>query len=266
MPDPARSKGSGREDSAHRLTLPGSMVGLSACLTDGPAQSPYALLMSGVLHPEGPEPVQTYWLRRVLVLLALVLLVMISLGLARASSGATRVVAAPSPTPVPTLSASPTSSSVPAVSASPTPTTSSPAARSSAAAVRFTPNCARNQLSVSVGGKQMLTVAQPTAFTVTVRNGGDDACLLNLAKIDFELRVASGKQLVWSSRACSTATFAVAAKLELDQSVSWVMGWDGRETRAGCTQAGPALKSGTYVATAQMAGAKAASLPITLRS
>ena len=46
--------------------------------------------MSGVLHPEGPEPAQTYWLRRVLVLLAVVILVLVSLGLARASSGATR--------------------------------------------------------------------------------------------------------------------------------------------------------------------------------
>ena len=52
--------------------------------------------MSGMLHPEGPEPVRTYWLRRVLVILALMILVLISLGLARASSGATRP-AAPKP-------------------------------------------------------------------------------------------------------------------------------------------------------------------------
>ncbi len=33
--------------------------------------------MSGVLHPAGPEPAQTYWLRRVLVLLALLIVILV---------------------------------------------------------------------------------------------------------------------------------------------------------------------------------------------
>ena len=112
----------------------------------------------------------------------------------------------------------------------------------------------------------MLRTAQPASFTITIRNASDDACQLNLAKSDFELKVTSGKKSIWSSRACSTATFAVVAKLELDQSVSWVMVWDGRATAVGCTQAGSPLKAGTYLATAQVTGAKAATLPITMRA
>jgi hypothetical protein len=112
----------------------------------------------------------------------------------------------------------------------------------------------------------MLKLAQPADFTVTIRNGGDAACTVSLAKSDFEFHVSTGKKLIWSSRACSTATFAVAAKLELDQSMSWVMAWDGRGIAATCTQAAPPPKPGTYRATAQVTGAKAASLPITLRN
>ena len=43
------------------------------------------------------------------------------------------------------------------------------------------------------------------------------------------------------------------------------MVWDGRGLVAGCAQAGSAPKSGTYLATAQVTGAKAVKLPITLR-
>ena len=43
------------------------------------------------------------------------------------------------------------------------------------------------------------------------------------------------------------------------------MVWDGRGLAAGCARRGAAPKSGTYLATAQVTGAKAAKLPITLR-
>lgn len=220
--------------------------------------------MSGVLHPEGPEPVQTYWLRRVLVLLGVVILLLVSLGLARASSGATRTAAPPPVATVPSPSATPTPSSA-TPSASPTPTPTSSSAGSAGRTASVTPRCERDQLTVSLSAKQRLKILQPAAFAITVRNGGDDACQMNLAKIDFELKMTSGKKLIWSSRACSTATFSVVAKLELDQSVSWVMIWDGRSIAAGCTKAGPPPKAGTYLATAQVVGAKAAQLPITLR-
>lgn len=229
--------------------------------------------MSGVLHPEGPEPVRTYWLRRVLVILALVILVLISVGLARVSSGATRTTAAPPPPSAPTLAPSPAaspsegptvSSSSPSTGSTPTPSSSSTSSSSTTTGV--TTSCERDELQVSVEGKQMLKIAQPASFTVTVRNASDEACTVNLARNDFELEVSTGKTAVWSSRGCSSATFTVVAQLRLDQAVSWPVTWDGRSaTVPGCLQPGAAPKSGTYVATAQVTGAKAAKLPITLR-
>lgn len=242
--------------------------------------------MSGVLHPEGPEPVRTYWLRRVLVILALMILVLISLGLARASSGATRPAApppvAPSPTvslsPSPTLTSGPVSSPTsaspsPSVSSARSTSTASPSSSSDASAQRSardaattaTPACERKQLQATLVGRQMLKLARPASFKVTLRNEGDETCLLSLAKADFELKVSSGKKVVWSSKSCSTAVFAVAAKLELDQTLSWLIAWDGRSTGAGCVTAGTPPKPGTYLATAQVSGGKTAKLPITLR-
>lgn len=235
--------------------------------------------MSGVLHPEGPEPVRTYWLRRVLVILALVILVLISVGLARVSSGATRTTAAPPPPSAPTLAPSPAaspsegptvSSSSPSTGSTPTPSTESSSSTSSSSSssttTGVTASCERDELQVSVEGKQMLKIAQPASFTVTVRNASDEACTINLARNDFELEVSTGKTAVWSSRGCSSATFTVFAQLRLDQAVSWPVTWDGRSaTVPGCLQPGAAPKSGTYVATAQVTGAKAAKLPITLR-
>ena len=111
----------------------------------------------------------------------------------------------------------------------------------------------------------MLKLARPASFKVTLRNVGDETCLLTLAKADFELKVSSGDKVVWSSKSCSTAVFAVAAKLEIDQTVSWTIAWDGRGSAAGCATVGTPPKAGTYLATAQVAGGKVAKLPITLR-
>ncbi len=230
--------------------------------------------MSGVLHPEGPEAAQTYWLRRVLVLLAVVILVLVSVGVAGASMGATRQPKPPaaaagpadapsaSPTPTTTPSApSPTKSAAPR---SPVPSASSSVDKSGSAAV-VTPTCARQDLRAALTGKQMLKLNQPAAFTVAVRNDSDETCRVDLTRNDFELKVTAGKKLLWSSKSCSTATFVVAAKLDLDQSMSWSMLWDGRGTAAGCAVPGAELKRGTYLATATVTGAKAAELPITLR-
>jgi hypothetical protein len=237
-----------------------------------------------MLHPEGPEPVGTYWLRRVLVLLAVAILVLITVGLARMSSGATRTAAPAPAAPVPSVAPTPSTSSTPESNASPSsasaspsssasssssssgaPSTASTQSRRSESASEVSATCARDELDVSLSGKQMLKIAQPASFTVTVRNDGDEACRVNFTKLDFELKVSTGKRLVWSSRGCSTATFTVLTDLRLDQSVSWPMGWDGRGNLAGCRQPGAEPKSGTYVATAHVTGAKAAKLPITLR-
>ena len=230
--------------------------------------------MSGVLHPEGPEAAQTYWLRRVLVLLALVILVLVSVGVAGASMGATRqanppaVVAGPaesaSATPTPATTPTATASATSSAPADASPSPPSSAGKSGSAAV-VTPTCARKDLKTALTGKQMLKLSQPAAFSVTVRNNSDETCRVSLTRNDFELKVTAGKKLLWSSKACSTATFVVAAKLDLDQSMSWSMLWDGRGIAAGCAVPGAALKRGTYLATATVAGTKPAELPVTLR-
>ena len=94
----------------------------------------------------------------------------------------------------------------------------------------------------------MLKLSQPAAFTVTIRNDSDETCRVSLTRTDFELKVTAGKKLLWSSRSCTTATFVVAAKLDLDQSMSWAMLWDGRGTVRRLCASRAELKRGTYLA------------------
>ena len=81
--------------------------------------------MSGVLHPVGPEPEETYWLRRAIVLGAFLLLVILVVALWVNSAG-TGAAAGPPTSAVPaaeTASASPTAPLDPSPSASATRTT-----------------------------------------------------------------------------------------------------------------------------------------------
>ncbi len=230
-----------------------------------------------MLHPAGPEPAQTYWLRRVLVLLAILIVVLVSVGVATASMGATRKDATPaaaspstSESPLASTSQSPTPSSIATPSATPSAASSTSSAPStgkadSGSTAAVTPVCQPKDLKTTLTGKQMLKLNKPAAFTVTIRNGGDETCRVSLTRNDFELRVTSGKKVFWSSKVCTTATFVVAAKLDLDQSMSWPMVWDGRGVSAGCAQPGAELKRGTYLSTATVTGGKPAELPVTLR-
>ncbi len=265
--------------------------------------------MSGVLHPMGPEPAQTYWVRRaVLVAVVLLLAVIVVFGVANLTKAA--VATAPPPaippagtSPSPSTVSSPGSSSTPSAAASPAPSTTPGGASASAApptsagpsgstaakppatpttqpsaapttktpatqptpvvTVIGTPDCRPAALRVKVSGDRTLSPGQNTTFTLSLVNGAALTCLTSVTDKNFELKIYSGQDRIWSSRDCARSLAAFDKKLAPRAGVAWKMAWNGERSVKGkdCKSGTDTPTAGVYWATAQLNGAK----PVQLR-
>jgi len=246
-----------------------------------------------VLHPVGPEPEQTYWRRRALVLgVTLALVIVVATLVANATGGGSAVAAPPPPPPVSQASAGstesasaspsplPSGSAQDAQSASPAPSTSgsplptgSPVARASAepaepakAAKPAGPTvCSPSDLRVTLTGKQQLKPKQPNRFRLSVINGSSTRCVVKVSGANFEVKVFSGTDRIWSSSDCARAVKPITKKVPAEDAVEWTMTWNGRRSRAECKQRPEVPRPGTYFATAQLAGGKPVQLRMILR-
>jgi hypothetical protein len=217
-------------------------------------------LMSTVLHPVGPEPAQTYWVRRFAVLgVVIVVLAVIGALIANGTTSGSAVQASPPPlvtaeTPSPT----PTPS---APTASPTPATAAPITAAAQTPPSQPVACTPGSLRPTLTGKQQLKPTQANTFTLSLINGSGQACVAQVTRDNFELKIYSGTDRIWSSRDCATAVKPMTRKLGPEQAVEWSMSWNGRRSRAGCQSRPEIPRPGTYYATAQLAGAE----PVQLR-
>jgi len=230
--------------------------------------------MSSVLHPVGPEPAPTYWARRVAVLGAaiLVLAIVVALIVNGTSSGSPQSAA-----PAPAVT-SPSASTAPAETASPiaTPTATATAERNPRATpsstlkptAKATPTrkpgpvaCPEADLRPTLTGKQRLKVKRGNTFRLSLINGSGVTCIAEVNSKNFELKIYSGTDRIWSTRDCTTAVRTVKKKLAGEQALEWTLAWNGRRSRDNCKNRPEIPLPGTYFATAQLDGAK----PVQLR-
>jgi hypothetical protein len=254
-----------------------------------------------VLHPVGPEPPQTYWVRRAVVLgTALVaLIVLIALIASQNSDGSVVAQGSPSPlapsplqspqaspTPVASDSVSSAVTNAPSPSAStsasqsasasadpsgraaakPSPSTSTSTSNKSTAKANSKANskakptgpvaCAPSALRPTLTGDRLLKPKESNTFKLSLINGSGQTCKLAVSGENFELKIYSGKDRIWSSHDCSTSVKAINQKLSKEEAAAWSMTWDGRRSRKDCTSRPEIPKPGTYIATAQFADAK----------
>jgi hypothetical protein len=255
----------------------------------------------------GPEPAQTYWVRRaVLVAVVLLLAVIVVFGVANLTKAA--VATAPPPaippagtSPSPSTVSSPATTSTPSAAASPAPSTASGGASASAAppksagpsgstaakppatpttqpsaatktpatqptpvvTVIGTPDCRPAALRVKVSGDRTLSPGQNTTFTLSLVNGAALTCLTSVTDKNFELKIYSGQDRIWSSRDCARSLAAFDKKLAPRAGVAWKMAWNGERSVKGkdCKSGTDTPTAGVYWATAQLNGAK----PVQLR-
>lgn len=251
--------------------------------------------MSGVLHPTGPEPARTYWVRRA-ALLAVVLLLAVGVVFAVASLTKAAVATAPPPALPPTAnpSTSPSATGVPSTPArtsSPAPSagsSGSPSVAPSSAAkpsgstsakpsasasvthkpsptttVVATPACRPADLRATLKGDRTLSPGQNNTFTLSLTNGGPQTCLTSVTGQNFELKIYSGKDRIWSSQDCAKRLASFDKVLAAQGTVAWKMAWDGERSVKGksCQRGTDTPRAGTYWATAQLKGAD----PVQLR-
>lgn len=244
--------------------------------------------MSSVLHPAGPEPEQTYWVRRALVLVAaivaLVLIIVVIVNLFRTNSASASgpggvppaVPAATSDstaTPTATATTSPTPAATPtspwALPASPTPaSTPSPdtqrAATTAPSSGTLTPSarpsgplaCDPAALRPTLRGQHTVKVNRPTAFDLSLINGSPAGCRLVVDPTSFELTIYSGRDRIWTSSDCAKTVPVKVVRLRSQDALAWKMVWNGQRSAKGCQTRPETPKPGTYVATAQFSGVR----------
>jgi hypothetical protein len=242
--------------------------------------------MSTVLHPVGPEPARTYWIRRALIFGAALIIVIIVLALVIGSIGSSAAADDPPPgdpslsagssssTEVshPTPTAVPTATPTPYRGSSPTPTgtprlKTTPTALARTTSPSPTPTkvvpvaCKPSLLRATLTGKQRLKPKAPNTFALSLINGAPIACVLTVNPQNFELKIYSGTDRIWSSKDCESLVKPAAKTLASQQALEWKMTWNGRRSRAGCKKHPEIPKPGTYFATSQYAGAA----PVQLR-
>ena len=243
--------------------------------------------MSTVLRPAGPEPAQTYWMRRVAVVgVAIVVLAVAGALIANGTSSGSAVQANPSPPPpAPTVAtgsptSTPSAGARARASASPTPSGSSSAAARPSTTTATKPSvtpkptptpkpepvtCAAGQLRPTLTGKQRLRPKQRNAFTLSLINGSNQTCTVTVNRDNFELRIYSGSDRIWSTKDCATIVKPRQRVLEAEQAIEWKLTWNGRRSRSGCKSRSEIPRPGTYYATAELTGAEPVRLLMVLR-
>ena len=178
-------------------------------------------------------------------------------GTADPSTSATSSVSATSSA---SASSSPSASSSKR-SATPEPSTKPSASRTKAAPVL----CAPGDLRATLTGRQRLKPEQRATFALSLINGSDETCIVEVTPKNFALTIYSGTDRIWSTADCSKAVEDRLAKLEAEAAFTWSVRWDGRRSRPGCKTRPEIPRPGTYVATAKLDGAKPVQLRMILR-
>jgi hypothetical protein len=232
--------------------------------------------MSGLLRPVGPEPAQTYWARRALVFGAMmVLAVAVTLiingtsnGLAVRSNPSPPTAASTVPTPPAPISTQIAIGTPLAVGPSASPTSTSPAleatereASTKKTGGRRLVDCSGKELRPTLTGKQRLAPKKRNTFQLSLINGSDQTCMARVTRTNFELKIYSGRDRVWSTADCPSVIKPISRKLGSEHAVAWTLTWDGKRSKPHCRSAREAPRPGKYLATAQLEGAE----PVKLR-
>lgn len=182
------------------------------------------------LHPVGPLPASTYWLRRAGLVLGV--LVLVVLAKSCAGGGSSRKAAEVTPTPTPTPRATP----------------STPPARATASPVHVVlPTCTDTALQVTTStDAPAYAVGGTPRLTLSVKNGSATACRRDLGSGAVELLVYSGADRVWSSDDCGQGKAVALTTLAAGGSQAVVLTWSGKRSLPGCGGNREQAKPGTY--------------------
>ena len=189
-------------------------------------------------RPVGPEPAQTYWVRRAVVVAAVLLVVLLLLQLFgggdddRLAQQPADVPASTTPDPLPTPDAS--ASTDP--SATPDPSGSASA-----------PPCDDDVLSVEAEATdESYAVGEQPRLELRITNTGTAVCVRDLGQGAVELQVVSGDDRIWSSDDCTPGGAAELTVLQPGEAETSTVTWPGTRSLPGCQGDDEPADAGTY--------------------
>ena len=190
-------------------------------------------------RPVGPEPAQTYWLRRAVLAAAVLLVVVLLLQLLLGGDGdgdedrlASRPTAAATPgtTPEPSASASADPSATP-----------DPSASASAAP------CTDEVLQVQAAADaESYAVGEQPRLELRITNSGQVPCSRDVGQAAVELQVVSGEDRIWSSDDCAPGGEADVTVLQPGAVETSTVTWPGTRSLPGCQGDDEPADAGTY--------------------
>lgn len=92
------------------------------------------------------------------------------------------------------------------------------------------------------------------SFEVGVINGATTACTLEVNEGNYEFRIYSGTDRIWSTKDCAAWNPKIKQVLEPEADVSWTVDWGVKRSKA-CGTTDDVLRPGTYAANALLNGA-----------
>ena len=203
--------------------------------------------MSSLTHPVGPEWPEVYWRRRLsLVVLLVVLVALAAFALSRV--GGHDAAAAP-PSGDRDRTASDAGDTDGADDAAP----AAPAEQ--AEAEPCAPESVQVVATADAGSYPAGTTPQLGA---TVRNTGEQACVVDLGEPGVTLLVVSGSDRIWSSDDCQQEAAPAPVTVEPAGEQSVAVAWPRQRSAEGCPSDLAEPRPGTYQLTATVAGTTSA--------
>lgn len=191
-------------------------------------------------RPVGPEPTQTYWLRRAAILGALLVLLLLLRAVWPGGGDDTvrapGAAAGPSAAPAPPAPAPPAPSGTP--SPGPTPSSSPSPGTTSCEPTDLTVTASAEREQYPVGGRPLLLLG--------ITNTGGTPCLSDLGQAAVELFVQSGSDRVWSSDDCAPGGDVDQVELAPAEERVIRLTWSARRSLPGCEGGTEQVEAGTY--------------------
>ncbi|MCL1838589.1 MAG: hypothetical protein FWG47_04650 [Propionibacteriaceae bacterium] len=165
----------------------------------------------GLFRPEGPKSAKVYWVRRLIVLAPLAIAACILIWAFTSSGDEKPLVPTPTPTPTPSLQA-----------------------------------CNPATIDLSVAALQSVKAgAEKTSFAISFTNTSTQRCLVDITPDNFEVKIISGKDQIWTTATCAQWVPASSNPITANEKYVWSFDWELRRSN-GCKLASAELKPGTY--------------------
>jgi hypothetical protein len=117
------------------------------------------------------------------------------------------------------------------------------------------------------GDRHQVKTGADVRFRLSIVNASEKACTVSVNPKNYQLKIYSGTDRIWSSRDCARLVPTIRRIVKPEQDVAWTMTWNGKRSRQGadCATRPETPRPGYYYATSQLDGVDPVQYLIILR-